>query len=176
MLGRELRSWGYLKPLHNRELRSYPQVSKHISDLHIEKTSSKYRHKRHLRPEAESCQADCLESGMGRVCFEPAPWLHAKYFWNFHPKPWGKDPIWLNNMFQTTYLGFCLTQEIPRGLIDPWVLKKWLKRLFVSWWFMCVFGGKTRCSGRCSYVIHIHLQLYTYIHIICIVYVSICVL
>ena len=33
MLGRELRSWGYLKPLHSRELRSYPQVSKHISAL-----------------------------------------------------------------------------------------------------------------------------------------------
>ncbi len=30
MLGRELRSWGYLKSLHNRELRSYPQVSKYI--------------------------------------------------------------------------------------------------------------------------------------------------
>ena len=28
--GGELRSWGYLKSLHNRELRSYPQVSKHI--------------------------------------------------------------------------------------------------------------------------------------------------
>ena len=26
MLGRELRSWGYLKSLHNRELRSYPQA------------------------------------------------------------------------------------------------------------------------------------------------------
>ena len=30
MLGRELRSWGYLNPLHNGELRSYPQVSKQI--------------------------------------------------------------------------------------------------------------------------------------------------
>ena len=30
MLGRELRSWGYLKSLHKRELRSYPQVSKYI--------------------------------------------------------------------------------------------------------------------------------------------------
>ena len=30
MLGKELRSWEYLKSLHNRELRSYPQVSKHI--------------------------------------------------------------------------------------------------------------------------------------------------
>lgn len=28
-----------------------------------------------FRFEAESCQADCLESGMGRVCFEPVPWL-----------------------------------------------------------------------------------------------------
>jgi len=30
VLGKELRSWEYLKSLHNRELRSYPQVSKHI--------------------------------------------------------------------------------------------------------------------------------------------------
>ena len=30
MLGRELRSWGYLESLHNRELRSYPRVSKYI--------------------------------------------------------------------------------------------------------------------------------------------------
>ena len=30
MLGRELRSLGYLKSLHNGELRSYPQLSKHI--------------------------------------------------------------------------------------------------------------------------------------------------
>ena len=30
VLGRELRSWGYLKPLHNGELRSYHQVSKQI--------------------------------------------------------------------------------------------------------------------------------------------------
>ena len=26
-----------------------------------------------LTTEANSCQADCLESGMGRVCFEPEP-------------------------------------------------------------------------------------------------------
>ena len=30
MVGRELRSWGYLKSLQNRELRSYPKVSNHI--------------------------------------------------------------------------------------------------------------------------------------------------
>ena len=30
VLGRELRSWGYLNSLQNRELRSYPQVSKYI--------------------------------------------------------------------------------------------------------------------------------------------------
>ena len=30
MLERELRSWGYLKSLHNRELGSYPQASKYI--------------------------------------------------------------------------------------------------------------------------------------------------
>lgn len=56
--------------------------------LHIEKTPSKYHETsqpapRLTRPcdsasktsafEAESCQADCLESGMGRVCFEPVP-------------------------------------------------------------------------------------------------------
>ena len=21
-------------------------------------------------------------------------WFHFKYFWNFHPDPWGNDPIW----------------------------------------------------------------------------------
>ena len=30
VLGRELRSWVYLKSLHDRELRSSPSVSKHI--------------------------------------------------------------------------------------------------------------------------------------------------
>ena len=35
VLGRELRSWGYLKSLHNRELRSYPQVSKLILEYFL---------------------------------------------------------------------------------------------------------------------------------------------
>ena len=27
-------------------------------------------------------------------------WWQLKYFWNFHPEPWGNDPIWLIVLFK----------------------------------------------------------------------------
>ncbi len=29
-----------------------------------------------------------------------AGWWQLKYFWNFHPDPWGHDEIWLAHLFQ----------------------------------------------------------------------------
>ena len=34
----------------------------------------------------------CVKGGVVCIC-KHVWWLQLKYFWNFHPEPWGNDPI-----------------------------------------------------------------------------------
>ena len=52
-------------------------------------------------------------------------WWQLKHFWNFHPEPWGNDPIsliffrWVETTKQSTTI-LILTPSIPPNSLIPW--------------------------------------------------------
>ena len=76
-----------------------------------------------------------------------ASWWQLKYFWNFHPDPWGNDEIWRayfsNGLVQPPTSIFWFLTPIPAemmqfdlGIFLRWVVSKITNYKEMWWWWI----------------------------------------
>ncbi len=90
------------------------------------------------------------------IFLETPKWWQLKDFWNFHPDPWGNDPIWrayfldglVKNHQPGTICQAILSEKVTFfGMVNSrWPEPQWRSRSLVSW--PPIFGEKDRSRSR----------------------------